>query len=298
MIDLVALRSLLALDTHGTVGAAAAATGYTPSAVSQQIKRLERDLDLVLLERTGRRVVLTDPGRRLVEHGAGMLRDLEDAVSALRAGTGRPRGTVRLAAFSTAVRGLAAPVMAALAAEHPEVRCDLVERDPAEALALVVAGQADLAIVHNWVGVPLHRPDHLRGRTIGADRADLLVHRDHPVAGRDGVTPADLLDEPWTSTPPGTICHAWFGQMFAGHPRLPTIRFVVLEFESQIALVAAGLAVALVPRLGRGALPETVVAVPVTEPVPTREITLAWRESADANPTVRLLADRLGRALA
>src|SRR3954468_17960355 len=98
MIDLVALRSLLALDAHGTVSAAAAATGYTPSAVSQQIKRMERDLGVGLLDRVGRGVVLTEQGRLLVEHGHGILRHLEAAMSGLQTEDGVPRGPVRIVA--------------------------------------------------------------------------------------------------------------------------------------------------------------------------------------------------------
>jgi DNA-binding transcriptional LysR family regulator len=66
MIDLVALQSLLRIAELGTVGAAADSLGYTPSAVSQQVKRLERELGVGLLERVGRGVVLTERGRQLV----------------------------------------------------------------------------------------------------------------------------------------------------------------------------------------------------------------------------------------
>ena len=74
MIDLAALASLRAVDTHGSVVAAADALGYTPSAVSQQVKRLERQAGVPLLERVGRGVMLTGPGRHLVDAGSRLQR--------------------------------------------------------------------------------------------------------------------------------------------------------------------------------------------------------------------------------
>ncbi|HST83807.1 MAG TPA: LysR family transcriptional regulator [Kineosporiaceae bacterium] len=293
MIDLVALRSLLALDSYGTVSAAASATGYTPSAVSQQIKRMERDLGVDLLDRVGRGVVLTEQGRLLVQHGHGIVRHLEAAMSGLQSEDAGARGAIRIVAFSTAVRGLVAPLFADLVTNSPEVIPELVERDPPEAVEMLSAGQTDLAIVHNWVGVPLHRPPYLGSCMLGQDVADLLVHRDHRLASAGSVTPADLLTEPWASTPVGSICHGWFSYMFAGFAAPPRVRFWSWEFASQIQLVAEGVAVALVPRLGRGPLPDGVVAVSLTDPVPTRMIEVLWRESMSASPTLRHVRERL-----
>jgi DNA-binding transcriptional LysR family regulator len=190
---------------------------------------------------------------------------------------------------------LVAPLIADLITDSPEVIPELVERDPPEAVEMLASGQTDLAIVHNWVGVPLHRPEHLRSCVLGRDIADLLVHRDHGLAGATSVTPADLLAEPWASTPVGSICHGWFSYMFAGFAAPPPVRFWSWEFASQIRLVAEGVAVALVPRLGRGPLPEDVVAVPLTDPVPTRVIEVLWRESMSASPTMRHVRERLQR---
>src|ERR1700712_549987 len=109
MIDLVALDALRAVDAHGSVVAAAEALGYTPSAVSQQVKRLERQTGVVLLERVGRGVMLTGHGRHLVEAGSRLLSDLEAVEAGLHQQAGTVAGHLRLAAFSTAMRGLVAP---------------------------------------------------------------------------------------------------------------------------------------------------------------------------------------------
>src|SRR5690348_13477610 len=101
MIDLDALAALRAVADTGSVIAAATATGYTPSAVSQQVKRLEKQTGVPLLERVGRGVMLTSQGRHLVEAGQRVLADLEELESDLRASVGEVGGRVRLAVFST-----------------------------------------------------------------------------------------------------------------------------------------------------------------------------------------------------
>src|SRR6476659_6338171 len=110
MIDLVALDALRAVGTHGSVVAAAGALGFTPSAVSQQVKRLEKQTGVPLLERVGRGVMLTRHGRHLADAGSRLLTDLEAVEAGLHRQAGTVAGHLRLTAFSSAIRGLVAPV--------------------------------------------------------------------------------------------------------------------------------------------------------------------------------------------
>src|SRR6201992_232746 len=130
MIDLVALDSLRAVDSRGAVVAPAEALGFTPSAVSQQIKRLEKQTGVPLLERVGRGVLLTRHGRHLVEQGGRLVTGLEELQAGLPQQAGTGAGHVRLTAFSTAVRGLVAPVLPAVLAAHRDLRVTLAEREP------------------------------------------------------------------------------------------------------------------------------------------------------------------------
>lgn len=98
MIDLDALAGLRAVATHGSVVAAAAATGFTPSAISQQVKRLEKHTGVPLLERVGRGVMLTSHGHHLVEAGERVLADLEELEAGLQRRASVVAGRVRLAA--------------------------------------------------------------------------------------------------------------------------------------------------------------------------------------------------------
>lgn len=296
MMDLTALRSLDAVQQHGSVVAAAEALGFTPSAVSQQIKRLERQSGVPLLERVGRGVILSGPGRILVAEGARIAAELERLETDLHAHAGAVAGDLHLIGFSTAMRGLIGPVVARLGVEHPALRIRLAEMEPWDAVERVASGQADVALVHRWGDVVLEIPDHLDRRVVHRDEAEVIVHADHRYAGRDRVTPHDLADERWIATPDGTICRQWLSRMYAGTGRLPLIEHTAMEFASHLELVSAGLGIALIPRLGRGPLPANTRAVRVHDPVPSRETLAVWRHSLGRSPAVLALVQRLEEA--
>lgn len=293
MIDLAALAALRAVANHGSVVSAAAATGYTPSAVSQQVKRLEKQTGVPLLERVGRGVMLTSHGQHLVDAGQQVLADLEELEAGVQSQAGVVTGRLRLAVFSTAMRGLVAPVAQALRDAHPDLALTLTEREPWDVVDLVASGQVEIGIVHRWGGVPLAIPDHVEATPLRGDVADLVVHRDHPLAGRRRVTPHDLVDVEWIATPEGTICRQWLHRMYDGTGRPPRIAHVSGEFDSHVALVAAGLGVALIPRMGRAPLPADLVAVPVADPEPIRLVDALHRRTMADSPAVRAVLDAL-----
>jgi DNA-binding transcriptional LysR family regulator len=293
MIDLAALTSLRAVADQGSVVGAADALGFTPSAVSQQVKRLERQAGVPLLERVGRGVMLTRHGRHLVDAGARVLSDLEEIESGLHRQAGAVAGHLRMVAFSTAMRGMVAPAVADLLAEHPDLTIALSEREPWDTVDLVASGQCEIGLVHSWGDLPIAIPDHLDRTSVAFDTADVIVHRDHPLASRESVTPQDLVDEGWIATPEGTICRQWLTRMYDGTGRLPRIAHQSNEFDSHLALVRAKLGIALVPRLGRQPLGPDLVAVLAQKPVPTREVLALHRRSMADSPAVRAVVEAL-----
>lgn len=294
MIDLVGLRALTAVRDQGSVVAAADVLRCTPSAVSQQLKKLERQAGAVVVERYGRGILLTEAGRRLADRGAELLASMEALEADVAAGHGAVGGRVRMAAFSTAVRGVVAPLLQRLADDATGIELEVVEEDPPEALELVATGRVDLAVVHHWGAIRPEVPAHLDREVIGLDVADVLVPADHPLAGRDHVGPHELRDDVFACAPVGSVCHQWLTRLFQETGDAPRIAYWAAEFSSHIALVEHGAAVSLIPRLGREAIPPGVVVLPV-EPRVTRTVSVTWRRSMGLSPTVthlrRLLVD-------
>lgn len=280
-MDLGRLKALHAVATYGTVLAASEALHCTPSAVSQQLAKLDRETGTRLLERDGRGLRLTDAGRLLADHAARVLDAVDEARSALAAYHEEVGGEIGVAAFATACRGLIPPALATLAARHPQLAARVAEMNPYEAIDALTRGRVEVAVLDDWPEVGLDLPAGVAHAVLGDDRADLIVPRAHPLAGAGPVPLAKAAGERWIGSAPGTICHEWLLRVLPGvRPR-----YLVGEFETQQTFVAAGLGVALVPRLARMRTVPGTVVVPVT-PEPTRRVIVAWRKSAEVRPAL------------
>lgn len=294
MFDLVRLRVLYTVAGHGTLAAAAQALHLTPSAISQQMSKLEREAGCRLVERQGRRLRLTEEGLALATHARRILAAVEEAEADLDERRGQVLGTLSVGAFPTAARGLLPAALRACRERFPRLHVRLQEVEPYQASARVAAGDLDLAVAQDWTNVPVALPDRLRAKDIGLDPADVALPADHPLAGSPRVALAALGDEPWIASTDGTICHDWLTTTFRAAGHEPNIVHQAAEFPTQLAFVAAGLGVAVVPRLAADAVPDGVVLVPV-EPALCRRVFAVWREEAARRPSVRAFVDTLCR---
>ncbi|MFC8272422.1 LysR family transcriptional regulator [Streptomyces sp. NPDC057271] len=285
MLDLGRLRALHAVAVHGSVGAAAAALGFSPSAVSQQIAKLERETRTTLLERRGRGVRLTDEAHQLVATAGRLLAIVEEAEVRLEERRGLPSGRLSIGCFASAARGLMPRVLAELTSRHPALDARLTEVDPHISVELVERGVIDLAVAHDWDIAPMPVPPGVESAVIGDDLCDVLVPRDHPMATRASVRREELADERWITQPPGSVCHDWLMRTLRATGYEPRIVHQAEENHTQVALVAAGLGIALVPRLGRGTLPPEVTPVRL-DPTPTRRLHALWRTGAARRPAI------------
>lgn len=292
MFDLTRLRVLHAVAGHGSLAAAAQALHLTPSAVSQQMAKLEREAGCTLAERQGRRLRLTDEGRVLATHADRILAAVAAASADLDERRGRVLGTVTIGAFATAARGLVPAVLRACGPRYPDLRIHLREAEPYQSLTRVASGDLDVAVVQDWMNLPVAVPPRLSSADIGLDYADIALPPGHGLATRSSITLLDLATEPWIASTVGTICHDWLTTTFrrAGHE--PAIAHQAAEFPTQLALVAAGLGVAVIPRLAADSVPEGVSLVPV-EPALHRRLFAVWREEADRRPAIRAVVDAL-----
>ena len=148
------LELLAELSRLGSMHAVADALGTTTSTVAQQLAALAREMGTQLTEPDGRRVRLTPAGRLLAEHAMTILAEVDAARRDLAPG-GEAVGTLRVAGFTTAIRNYLLPVIAGLAASHPRVRVLIREHETAEALQLLAADQADLALIYDFNLAPV-----------------------------------------------------------------------------------------------------------------------------------------------
>jgi DNA-binding transcriptional LysR family regulator len=300
MLDLRRLRLLAELHARGTIAAVADALQYTPSAVSQQLAMLERQTGVTLLERAGRGVRLTDAALLLVEHASSLLDAAARAEAELAAAAGSVTGRGRIASFQSGALRIAIPAIARLAADAPQLRCELVAAEPEQALPALALGDVDLVIGDEWQHAPWRMPHGLEQRELLADPVLIALPADHPMARRRAraVALADLADATWISGPRGLGWNEITERLCLEAGFMPQVRHRANDAVVAAALVASGSGVALLPRL---ALPDgnTHIAVRrVSGAAPARTIHAVTRTADAKRPSTRALIDAVRDAAA
>ena len=181
-LDLRRLRFLREFEERGTLAAVAAALGYSPSAVSQQLTLLEKEVGTRLFEKAGRGVRLTDAGQLLARHARVLLSAAEAAEADLAALSGEVRGTVRAGGLQSAARRLLVPAVARMMIDHPQVRVEIFELELEQALPGLRLGAVDLVIGDEYDGHPRPRPAGLRFALLHEEPLKVVLPARHPLA--------------------------------------------------------------------------------------------------------------------
>lgn len=295
MLGVWRLQLLRELSRRGTITAAAAALSITPSAVSQQLKILEAEAGVPLIEHHGRRVRLTAAGEALVRHADAITDALEAAESDLAAAREGVAGTLRVAAFPTAARALLPTAIVRLGGRHPGVRVTLRDLETAESLAALALDEVDLAVVDEYDG-------SARVPEQGLDIVPLLrdpIHVALPeVSGamsRASTRLPDLRDEPWIMD---TETSAIYGAALQACRRSgfePNVRSHCKDYSVIIALVEAGLGAAFLPGLALRDRPIRATVVPMDPPL-ERAVMVAVKPARRRHPAVAAMVDELRRS--
>ncbi|WP_104118128.1 LysR substrate-binding domain-containing protein [Arthrobacter sp. B1805] len=296
MLDLRRLRLLRELKLRGTLADVAAALSYSPSSVSQQLALLEKEVGVELLRKTGRRVVLTPQAEVLVAHTAELLETLERAEADLAASLTTVSGTVRVAVFQSAALALMPDALTAMSRDYPDVRVEMVQREPETALYETFARDFDLVIAEQYPGHAAPRHPELDHVPLTEDAIRLAV----PRAGlhHGGVSAvAEAADAAWVMEPRGAASRHWAEQACRRAGFEPDVRYETADLQAQIRLIESGNAVALMPDLvwtGRN--------VPVQlfdlDEGPRRSIFTSVRRAGARRPAVLAFREVLGRAAA
>ncbi|PJJ57014.1 DNA-binding transcriptional LysR family regulator [Mumia flava] len=246
-IDVEKVALLRELAERGSVTAVAAATYRTPSAVSQQIKSLEREMGAPLVVRQGRGVGLTDAGRVLAEGAVEIAEVLERARARFDEFRGSAVGEVSVCAFPSAAELLLPALATRLAKTDPAITLRLRDLDLAEDEFAAITADHDLVIAHSVERVPDAGFLGLSVTPLLREPLDVVVPPDHRLAGRGRVEPAELADEKWIGVPDGFPFDAVLrGLADGGSPIEVVQRFA--DNHVVAAFVAAGQGIALLPR--------------------------------------------------
>ena len=244
MLDLRRLRLLRELARRGTITAVAEAFSCSPSAVSQQLAALEKEAGVRLLEPAGRRVRLTPQGDLLVAHTQVLLEDMERAQAALAQSLNEIVGTLRVAAFQTAVLALVPPALSQLAQQHPSLRVEVTELEPEAALPALAAGEFDLVLGEEYPGQALPRPPETERQDLLTDELRLIT----PAGWSERSLPS-LASRPFVLEPVGTTAREWAAAACRQAGFEPDARYTSTDLQIHLRLVESGLAAALLPGL-------------------------------------------------
>ncbi|BCY08587.1 LysR family transcriptional regulator [Actinoplanes sp. L3-i22] len=291
-LDLRRLGFLREFEERGTLGAVAAALGYSPSTISQQLALLEKDAGTRLFEKAGRGLRLNDAGRLLAQHARILLSAAEAAEADLAALSGDVRGTVRAGGLQSAARRLLVPAVARMMVEHPRVRVEIFELELEQSLPGLRLGAVDLVIGDEYDGHPRPRPDGLRYTIALEEAIKVILPAAHPLA-RDGrpVPITGLRSDIWTASAEGTGHHAMVVgtcRTFGGYE--PDLRHRSNDADVQLELVRAGAAVALMPPLALPAEDQFIAVRDIAETNLKRRLVVVTRETPAAPALTALLS--------
>jgi DNA-binding transcriptional LysR family regulator len=274
-MDLRQLRYLVALAEELNFTRAAASEHIAQPALSQQIRRLEDELGLALVERTTRHVSLTAAGELLVVRARRVLAELEAAQAELEALRGITTGHVTIGAMHTMGPIDLSLVLASFHELHPDIGLTVREQSSEEMAEMLRVDEVDLAFLSVTERVEAHG---LGLYQLVSEELVVLLPPDHALASRDQVRMADLAGQPFISFREGARLRELL--LAAGREANFEPRVTLESNESQRIrrLVSRGLGVAILPRsdaVGPGA---DVAVAALVDPGLRRDITLAWRE--------------------
>ena len=295
MLSVTRLRILKEVAYRGSFSAAAEALSYTQSAISQQIATLEGETGMALLERHPRGVTLTAAGQTLVGHAEGILARLDATESALAAIAGLRGGRLRVASFPTAGATLLPVAIATFRAAYPDVELTLAEGEPEQIAPRLRAGELDVALLFEFAGEsPL--PEEVTRVELLRDPMSLALPRAHPLAAKAKIQLKELAEDAWVQTSRASPCarHVVRSCHAAGFE--PNVAFESDDYQTVQGLVAAGVGVALIPRLALSVVREDIVIRSLSPAPPVRQIVAATPAGARLVPAAPAMLGILEQA--
>lgn len=288
-MDAARLRMLRELADHGTVAAVADVLAMTPSAVSQQLKTLQREAGVTLLEPAGRGVRLTDAGHVLVGHAERVLAALDRAQADMDSYRTTARGQVAVSFFPSGAAMLLAPLIIAGRARGVEVIGRDIDAPAARAPQQL--GDVDVVVVHRDERDATAWGPRFSSTVLLREPLDVLLPPEHPLAGSARLQLSELADQDWIGVEGGLMVDDVFKSMATLTGMAPRITQRVNDFRVLEELVQGGIGIALIPRYV--VLARDLVRRPIGDIKLARRIEAVTRTGAQARPAIALVLDEL-----
>jgi LysR family transcriptional regulator, transcription activator of glutamate synthase operon len=280
-MELRQLRYLVALDDERHFTRAAAREHIAQPALSQQIRRLEEELGLPLVDRTTRRVAITDAGQHLVARARRILAEVDAARAELEALSGMQTGRVTVGVMHTMGPVDISAALAIYHQRHPGVELTVRENSSEELAEMLRVDELDLAFLSVTERIESHG---LGLQQLVSEELVVVLPRDHPLGGRTELRMAELAGEQFISYREGARLRELL--VVAGHHAgfEPSVMLESNESNRIRRLVQRGMGVAILPRSDAEGPGADVSVAKLSDPELTRDITLAWREGRRQPP--------------
>jgi len=292
MLDVNRLMVLREVVRRGTMRAAAEALAYTPSAVSQQISRLQHQVPAPLFEREGRTLRPTSTAILLADHADRIAAEIERTESELEASLGGIAGVVTIGSFASGASELAAPVAVDLQSRHPDLHIDVHEMEDPVSIRELQVGGVDIALLQEYTNVPNPVPGFVHHERLFVEPVLLALPEDRPTPTRlQDLADAQWIAEPAINPAGRALLHSCRAVGFE-----PQIRYRVVSFPVIVGLVGQGLGVSLVPRLAVHGSIRGVRFVELPGSALHRTVAAAVRPASRVRPAVQATMEALHQA--
>ncbi|HEY9208506.1 LysR family transcriptional regulator [Acidovorax soli] len=286
--DLGELQAFVVTAEKASFRLAAEALCLSPPALSRRVERLEAALGVRLLERTTRSVELTAVGQEFLHEARTALVGLDEAVQRVNDQVHLRRGRVAIACIPSVASHLLPRVLRAFAVAQPEVQVHVIDESANQVLDAVVRGDADFGL--SFTG---SQESALRFEALMRERYVLAMQRGHRWAGRKEVAWAELAGQRLVSVSRDSSNRLLLDQATADLPQQPVAWYECNHVAGALALVEAGLGLAVLPQLALPAEHPQVCGVPLIDPDLWRTLGLLQRRDRVLAPAAEALRQRL-----
>jgi len=288
--DLVDLNLFRHIVEAGSITHGAERAHLALAAASTRVRNMEEALGASLLVRGRQGVTPTQAGRTLLQHARTILRQAESLREDLGAYAGGAAGQIRVLSNTNALTEFLPEALSSFLATHPNVSVDLQERLSDEIVGLIAEGTADIGIVAGTVDVSA-----LETYPFRHDRFVLVVARDHPLARRNKISFAQVLDYDFVGLDRASALQRFLAEKAAPSGQALRLRVQLRSFDAVCRLVECNVGIGIVPETTAHRVARTmaIAVVALTDAWALRELTICIRRLSDLPPYARQLVEHL-----